>query len=58
MFVLINKDTFKKGSFHQTLDEAKQKLQKLGSISSKYYIVDIKDESYENFDVSKATQVE
>lgn len=58
MFVVINKDTLKKGSFHATLDDASEKLKKLGSVGSKFYIVDIGDEAYETFEVTSAVKVE
>jgi hypothetical protein len=52
MFILVNKETSKKGSFHATHEEAMQKIQKLGSIGEKFKIVDIGDTPYESFQVS------
>lgn len=58
MFVLVHRETLKVGSFFATLEEAKARIALLGSIGSKYGIIDAEETPYTMIDASKFDFIE
>jgi hypothetical protein len=58
MFVLVNRNTLKLGSFFSTLADAHARLIQMGSVGASYGVMDVGDVPYETIDPKNHTFIE